>query len=405
MLYALLGWLQGLWPELQILRYITFRSALAAVTAFLVCVIVGPRIIRVLGSLGVHEDVGRSDSDALNRLHAGKKHTPTMGGLIFLLALFVSTLTWGRLDNDFVLLVLGVSLSLGLVGFVDDYVKLTSRDRPGIRARTKLFWQMAVGLAAALVLLEVLEVRLPEPPPPVAIEAGGDHGPPILPVASTEPGDHPRFVLRDDSGLSTSLFVPFLKRVRIPLGILFIGLVVLVVTASSNAVNLTDGLDGLACGSLILVSATFALVAYIVGRMDFAGYLRLPYVPGAGELAVLCAGMMGAGMGFLWHNCHPADVFLGDTGALPLGGAIGLVSVILKQEALLFVAGGIFVAEAASVILQVVSFRLRGKRIFRIAPLHHHFQFLGWPESKVTVRFWIVGAILALLSLVTLKVR
>ncbi|MCZ6602914.1 MAG: phospho-N-acetylmuramoyl-pentapeptide-transferase [Planctomycetota bacterium] len=407
MLYAFLASWERIWPDLQIFRYITLRASLAAISAFLICVILGPRIIRLLSSRGVHEDVGRSDSPALNRLHAGKKHTPTMGGLIFLLAMFGGVFLWGRLDNLYVLLVLGVSTALGAVGFVDDFIKLTSKDKPGLRARTKLAWQVLVGTAAGLVLFSVLEVRLPDPP---AADRGTpvtsrDQGPPVLPVAFSDLAGEPRYSIRDDSDLGTSVFFPVFRRVRVPLGILFIGLVALVVVASSNAVNLTDGLDGLACGSLILVSGTFAIVAYVVGRTDFAGYLRLPYVPGAGELSVLCSAMVGAGMGFLWHNCHPASVFMGDTGALPLGGAIGLVAVILKQEFLLLIAGGIFVVEAASVILQVASFRLRGKRVFRIAPLHHHFQFLGWPESKVTVRFWIVGAILALISLVTLKVR
>lgn len=407
MFYALLGYLQDLSPDLQILRYITFRAALAAITAFLFSIVVGGRIIRLLSSRGIHEAAGRSDSKVLNGLHASKSQTPTMGGLLFLLAMTGAVIAWGRLDNAYVLLVLGTMLALGALGFADDYIKLTRRDRPGLSASTKLAWQGVIGAGAALILVQFLEVRLPEAPVPAKTEAPSmaNVGPPTLPWITAEAEGEPRYSIRDDSDLSTSVFIPFARRVRIPLGILFIGLATLVVVATSNAVNLTDGLDGLACGSLILVSGTFAIVAYVVGRMDFAAYLRLPYVPGSGELSVLCAAMVGSGMGFLWHNCHPAEVFMGDTGSLPLGGAIGLVAVILKQEALLFVAGGIFVAEAASVILQVASFRLRGKRIFRIAPLHHHFQFGGMQENKVTVRFWIIGAILALLSLVTLKVR
>lgn len=401
MLYALLEKLIDLTPDLQILRYITVRATFAAVTAFLFCLVFGPWIIRILGSLGLREDTQKSDSAALNRLHADKKHTPTMGGLIYLTALMGSVALWGRLDNPHILLVLVVTTALGLLGFVDDYIKLASREA-GLRARTKLAWQGLIALIAGVILMGTLQVKMPGPAqePGTKVEARLDVSPLAVGVESA-----PRYAVRDDSGAATSLFIPFVKGARIPLGVLFLGLVVLVVTGSSNAVNLTDGLDGLASGTLILVSATFALVAYIVGRADFAGYLLLPYVPGAGELSVFCAAMMGAGMGFLWHNCHPASVFLGDTGSLPLGGALGMVSVVLKQEALLLVAGGIFALEAISVMLQVASFKLTGKRIFRIAPLHHHFQFGGLPESKVTVRFWIIGAILALLSLITLKVR
>ncbi len=430
MLYALLHELQDISPDLQILRYLTVRMALAALTSFLLCVMAGPVVIRFLARWGIGEDTEKSDSAELNRLHASKKNTPTMGGIIFLPALLGSVLLWGRLDNPYVVLTMFVTVTLGVLGFVDDYIKLTAPDKPGLRARTKLGWQVAISALTAIVLMGVMEVRLPEPPSPTtptspptteptatpvglsgaaagadraSLEAPPAHARSLLPLVTG--ADSPRYVLRDDSGLATSVFVPFFKRVRIPLGALFLLFAVCVVTGSSNAVNLTDGLDGLAVGSLILVSGTFALVSYVVGRLDFAGYLQLPYVPGSGELAIFCTAMMGAGMGFLWHNCHPATVFLGDTGALPLGGAIGTIAISLKQEALLLVAGGIFVAEALSVMIQVSSFKLFGRRVFKIAPLHHHFQFLGWPENKVTVRFWIIGAILALLSLMTLKVR
>jgi phospho-N-acetylmuramoyl-pentapeptide-transferase len=360
--------LSGSFTPLNVFQYGVFRAAMAAITAFLVSVLFGRWFIGYLRGRRALERTEKGDSPRLAQIHLEKRDTPTMGGVILLVAVVCSALLWARPDHLFTWLLVGFALALGGVGFLDDYIKLTDPKRKGLSARRKLLCQVALGALAGTVLY-------------------------LFPLMPDEPQN------------STALYVPFLKGVHPPLGVLFILLVVLVTSGSSNAVNLTDGLDGLAIGCVVMVSVTFAVLGFPVGMEALSRHLYIPHVPGAVEAAVFAAAMVGAGLGFLWFNCHPAQVFMGDTGALPLGGCLGLLSVITKQEILLFLVGGVFVAEAASVILQVASYKLRGKRIFLIAPLHHHYQFKGWAEPKVTVRFWIISAILSLFSLATLKIR
>jgi phospho-N-acetylmuramoyl-pentapeptide-transferase len=352
----------------NVFQYALFRAAMAAITGFLISVVFGKWFIGYLRRRKALERTEKGDSARLVEIHLSKKDTPTMGGIILLLALLTSTLLWARPDRTFTWLLIGFSLALGLVGFVDDYVKLTHAKKKGISARTKFIAQLAIGVAAGLILYSF----------------------PLMPA--------------DPEG-SRAVFFPFFKTLSLPLGVFHILLVVLVTSGSSNAVNLTDGLDGLAIGCAVMVGMTFAVIGFPVGDLQLSNYLYIPHVPDAVEASIFASALVGAGLGFLWFNCHPAQIFMGDTGALPLGGCLGLLAVILKQEVLLLVVGGVFVAEAMSVILQVASFKLRGKRIFLIAPLHHHYQFKGWAETKVTVRFWIVSAILSLFSLVTLKIR
>ena len=356
------------WNVLNIFQYEVFRAAMAAITAFLISLLFGRWFIRFLKGRRALERTEKGDSERLIRLHEEKRNTPTMGGVILLLALAASTLLWARLDVRFTWLLVGFALALGAVGFLDDFIKLTHAKRKGLSARRKFAAQVVLGALAGWFLL-------------------------LLP-------------LMGDSAESTALYFPFFKNLVLPLGAWgFILLVVLVTAGSSNAVNLTDGLDGLAVGCAVMVAVTFAVIGFPVAELETSGRLFIPHVPGTKEAAIFASALVGAGLGFLWFNCHPAQIFMGDTGALPLGGSLGLLAVIMKQEILLFLVGGVFVAEALSVILQVASFKLRGKRIFLIAPLHHHYQFKGWAEAKVTVRFWIVSAILSLFSLATLKIR
>ncbi len=401
-----------LMKALNVLRYISVRSAAAAVTAFLISIIIGPWLIRRLRKDKIGEDTAKSDSPQLNKLHSGKNGTPTMGGVLMLLAVVASSLLWARPDIFYVPLVLGCMGALALLGYADDFVKLRFPAIKGLRARTKLVIQLLIGLAAGLLLyahfsctsnvVEPVSLRAAHADVPAGAATEGRQAEELL--SSERPGlAAKRFGASESPG--TAIYFPFFKELKIQLGLLFIFFVMVVFAGSSNAVNLTDGLDGLAIGCLLMVSLAFAVVSYIVGRADFSAYLGIPYVPGTGEISVLCCAMAGASLGFLWFNCHPAQIFMGDVGALSFGGAIGLIAVILKQEFLLLVVGGIFVAEALSVMLQVVSFRLTGKRVFKIAPLHHHFQFKGWHENKVTVRFWIIAAMLALMSIATLKLR
>jgi phospho-N-acetylmuramoyl-pentapeptide-transferase len=362
MLYYLLYPLHEIISFLNIFRYITFRAAMAAMTAFLVSLILGPLIIRMLTRLRVGENIRKEDSAKLYELHSKKQDTPTMGGVLILLAIISSTLLWADIFNRYIILVLLSTVWLGITGLSDDYLKYIRKKSKGLTATSKLTSQIILGLILGTILFL---------------------GP----------------------GNSTKLDVPFLKDVSLELGIFYILFVILVVTGSSNAVNLTDGLDGLAIGIVIMVAFAFSVLSYISGNIKFSHYLLVPYLKGSGELTVFCGSILGAGLGFLWFNCYPASIFMGDVGSLALGGALGTVALLIKKEMLLVIVGGIFVLEALSVILQVASFKLRKKRIFRIAPLHHHFQFLGWPESKVIVRFWIVASLLALLTLVTLKIR
>ena len=365
MLYHLLYPLREYLFVFNVFKYITFRAALASVTAFLIIVIFSPPIIKKLKALKIGETIRQKECPGLYDLHKKKEGTPTMGGILILLGIGLSTILWADMKNSFVLLALIVTGWLGGVGFLDDYRKLSSRHtsgKRGLNKRTKLLAQVVAGLVVGIFLYL-----------------------------------NPR-----TTGM---LEVPFFKALTVDLGIFYIPFVILVITASSNAVNLTDGLDGLAIGCIALTSVAYAGMSYVTGHIDFAGYLGIYHLAEAGELTVFCAAIFGAALGFLWYNSFPASIFMGDTGALALGGAIGTVAVFVKKEIILLLVGGIFVVEALSVLLQIISFRSTGKRIFKIAPLHHHFEMCGWPESKITVRFWIIAIILVLLSFATLKLR
>jgi phospho-N-acetylmuramoyl-pentapeptide-transferase len=346
----------------NIFRYLTFRTGGAVMTALLVSFILGPRLINWLKSRQGDGQPIRVDGPASHLVT--KAGTPTMGGLLILIAITISTLLWADLQNRLVWVVLLVTIGFGLIGFADDYMKLTKRNSRGLPGKLKLLAQLVISLAAASA------------------------------VAAFMPPE-----------LATNLAVPFFKDSLIPLGFLFWPFAVLVMVGASNAVNLTDGLDGLAIVPVMIAAACFALIAYLVGNTVFAGYLQIHNVPGAGELAVFCGAIVGAGLGFLWFNAPPAMVFMGDTGSLSMGGALGAVSVIAKHELVLAIIGGLFVLETVSVIVQVASFKLTGKRVFRMAPLHHHFEQKGWAESTIVIRFWIIAFILALIGLSTLKLR
>jgi len=358
MFYFLYSLFHYQFPILRILKYITFRSAFSALTAFSIMLIFSPRLIRKLQALKIGENVRQKDCPD----HMHKQGTPTMGGILIVLSVIVSTVLWADLSNKYILLCIFVCVWLGILGFMDDYLKLRYGHAGCFKKRTKLIFQIALGLILGLVVYF-------------------------------------------DKDLSTRLDVPFLKDFAINLGVFYILFVVVVIVGSSNAVNLTDGLDGLAIGSVLFVAIAYSALCYVTGHMKFSAYLFIPFIPKAGELTVLCSGLIGASLGFLWYNSYPASVFMGDVGSLTLGGLIGAVSVFIKKELLLVLVGIVFVVEAVSVILQVLSFRIRKKRIFKMAPLHHHFEKLGWHESKIIVRFWILGAIFALLTLVTLKLR
>lgn len=351
---------------LNVFRYITFRAVGAAMTAFLLCLIFGNRVIRKLISLKVGQPIRTAaEVHKLAELHGGKKGTPTMGGVLLLGAVAVSTILWARPDNQFVWLALGSMLWLGLLGFLDDYLKVAKKKSDGLPGRLKLAGQFALAGVVSWFFLSNPELQVQ----------------------------------------AQQLYVPFYKEPLVNLGLFTIVLYALVVVGTSNAVNLTDGLDGLATGCTITAASAYAVLAYLAGNSKAAAYLQIPYCPQAGELAILCTALVGAGMGFLWFNCYPARVFMGDTGALAIGGVLGVVAICAKQELLLLVVGGIFVIEALSVILQVLSFKLTGKRLFRMSPIHHHFELMGWKENTVIVRFWIISLMFACLGLATLKLR
>ncbi|MCX5707672.1 MAG: phospho-N-acetylmuramoyl-pentapeptide-transferase [Candidatus Omnitrophica bacterium] len=362
MLYYLFYPLHDAVSFFNIFRYITFRSIMATFTAFFICLIFGPSVIRLISRLSIGQNIRKEDSAELYRQHKDKQGTPTMGGILILIAICISTLLWAELDNRYILLVLFGTLWLGITGFVDDYLKHVRKCSKGLTAASKFTSQIILGLVL-----------------------GG--------------------ILYFSPGSNTVLDIPFLKDITVKLGMFYILFVILVITGSSNAVNLTDGLDGLAIGSVVFAAIPFTVLCYVSGNIKFSEYLLVPYIKGAGELTVFCASLIGAGLGFLWFNCYPAAIFMGDVGSLALGGALGITALLIKKELLLVIVGGIFVIEAFSVILQVAYFKLTKKRILLCSPLHHHFQFLGWSENKVIVRFWIVGVILALLTLVTLKIR
>ena len=362
MLYYLFYPLRDIWFGFNVFRYITFRAAMASMTAFIIALIAGPFIVRWLKDLNFGQNIRREHVESLYDLHKHKQGTPTMGGVLIILAIVVSTLLWADLRNQYILLTLLSFLWLGLVGFTDDYIKVIKNRNLGLTPGKKFLSQALLGIVIAVFVMYCT----PIPP---------------------------------------TLSIPFVKNFALNLGILYIFFVILVVVSATNAVNLTDGLDGLAIGCTIIAAITYSILSYVCGNFKFSDYLHIFYLPGAGELSVFCAAMVGAGLGFLWFNSYPATVFMGDTGSLALGGAIGIVAIFIKKELLLFSVGGIFVIEALSVVLQVIWFKTTKKRLFLMAPLHHHFQLLGWAESKVTIRFWIVAIVLALLSLSTLKLQ
>src|SRR5258706_3965861 len=361
MLLHLSQWLAGDIRAFNVFGYITLRTVLAALTALAVSFVIGPAMIRKLTEM----KIGQAVRDDVPKTHLVKAGTRTMGGALILVAVVATTLLWGDLTNKYVWVALVATLGFGAVGWVDDYRKVVHRNPKGLSARTKFGWQTLIGVAAAVFL--AYNAKLPA---------------------------------------QTELIVPFVKTVSIPLGAFgFIVLAFCVIVGSSNAVNLTAGLDGLAIMPTAMVAAALAIFAYVAGNAVFAKYLGFPYIAGAGELAVFCAAIAGAGLAFLWFNAYPAEVFMGDVGALALGGALGVVAVVVRQEIVLFIMGGVFVVETLSVMLQVASFKVTGKRIFRMAPLHHHYELKGWKENQVVVRFGIITMLLVLFGLSTLKLR
>ncbi len=360
MLLYLTDWLTQFNSGFSVFRYLTLRGILGVLTALIISFVVGPAMIRRLRQY----KIGQTVRDDGPRSHLSKAGTPTMGGALMLVGVGISTLLWSNLANLYVWIVLLVTLAFGAIGLVDDYKKLVLRNPRGLAARYKYFWQSVVGLIAAVLLYGLAETPA-----------------------------------------ETALLIPYLKDVSVQLGPWYILLTYLVIVGSSNAVNLTDGLDGLAVMPTVLVAGALGIFVYASGHANFADYLRIPSVPGVGEVVVFCSALVGAGLGFLWFNAYPAQVFMGDVGALALGAALGVVAVVVRQELVLLIMGGVFVAETLSVMLQVASFKMTGKRIFRMAPLHHHFELQGWPEPRVIVRFWIVTVILVLVGLASLKIR
>jgi phospho-N-acetylmuramoyl-pentapeptide-transferase len=370
MLYHLLFPLADRWAVFNVFRYITFRSAGAVLTAVLLSLLLGPAFVRALRRLSVGQNIRELGPKA----HQVKAGTPTMGGLLILFSCVVPTLLWARLDNPYVWIVLGVTVGFGVVGFIDDYRKVRRGKNLGLTARAKLLGQLMVALAAGVVLLILRGQSVP---------------------------DFPYWV----PGSQAVLTFPFFKNVVWAIGWGYLAVVLLVLVGASNAVNLTDGLDGLAIGATMIAAATYAVFTYVAGNFRAASYLQIAFIPQAAEVTIFCTALAGASLGFLWFNAHPAEMFMGDVGSLALGGAIGAVAVLCKQELLLVLVGGLFVLEALSVIVQVTSFKLTGKRVLRMSPLHHHFELVGWAEPKIIVRFWIVALLFALVSLSTLKLR
>ena len=360
MLTWLMAKLVALDAGFSVFQYITLRAILAVVTALVISLIVGPWMIRWLDRLQLGQTVRTDGPES----HLSKSGTPTMGGVLIIMTVVVTTLLWGRLDNRYLWVALVTTVAFGIVGWVDDYLKVIEKHSRGLSARWKYFWQSVIGFAAASYLFFTASVPA-----------------------------------------ETALYVPFFKDVVLPMGFLFIPFSYLVIVGSSNAVNLTDGLDGLAILPAVMVAVGLGIIAYITGHSDFAEYLHIPYLADSGELVIFCGAIAGAGLGFLWFNTYPAMVFMGDVGALALGAALGVISIAIRHEIVLFIMGGVFVLETVSVIIQVASFKIRGKRVFRMAPIHHHFELKGWPEPRVIVRFWISTVILVLFGLATLKLR
>ncbi len=392
MLLMLFQWLQGLSPEfgfLRVFQYLTLRAVMAALTALVIGLVAGPRVIRLLASLKIGQPIRGYGMET----HLAKSGTPTMGGVLILLSIAISTLLWFELSNRFVWIVLLVTLGFGAIGWVDDWRKVVNKDPEGMRSGEKYFWQSVIGLLAALYLV-------------FSISENSNMQVFELFIRWVQSG----FAL--DLPPKAGLLVPFFKEVSYPLGVLgFVIMTYLGIVGASNAVNLTDGLDGLAIMPVIMVGSALGIFAYVTGNAGYAKYLLFPHIPGSGELLVYCAAMAGAGLAFLWFNAHPAQVFMGDVGALALGGALGTIAVIVRQEIVLAIMGGIFVAEAVSVMLQVVWFKYtkkrygEGRRLLKMAPLHHHFEKSGWKETQVVTRFWIITMLLCLIGLSTLKLR
>jgi len=361
MLLELARWLQGLEGAFGLFGYLTFRAILAALTSLALSLLFGPMVIRRLTQLKGGQPI-RTDGP---KSHFSKAGTPTMGGALILVTVLASVLLWGNLQNRYVWLVMAVMLAFGAIGWLDDWIKIVKRDPNGLKSRWKYLLQSVFGLLAGLYLYFYADVAA-----------------------------------------ATTLFVPFFKSIALPLaGLSFVAIAYFWIVGFSNAVNLTDGLDGLAIMPTVLVACALGVFAYASGHAEFARYLQIPQVPGAGELIIICAAIAGAGLGFLWFNTYPAQVFMGDIGALALGAVLGTMAVIVRQELVLVVMGGIFVIETLSVMIQVASFKLTGRRVFRMAPIHHHFELKGWPEPRVIVRFWIISVVLVLIGLATLKVR
>jgi len=344
---------------LNVFQYLSFRGAYAALTTLLLCFMFGPKVIEALKRLKVGQPV-REDGPAT---HLAKTGTPTMGGIFIVLSIMISMLLWTDFSNGMVWLTLGALVAFGFVGFLDDYLKVTKHNSDGLHARAKLVFQFVIAFVVMLILYET----------------GGEE--------------------------ITYLYLPFLKNPVLDMGVLWIPFGVLLIVAESNAVNFSDGVDGLLAGLLILVFITFAILTYLSGRADYSSYLGIPFIPGAGELTIFCLAAVGACIGFLWFNSNPAEVFMGDVGSLSLGGVVAVISLIIKKEVLILIIGGVFVLEIASVIIQVASFKLRKKRVFKMAPLHHHFELSGWAENKVVIRFWILGGLFAIIALSTLKIQ
>ncbi len=360
MLLWLADYLQQYVGAFGVFKYLTFRGILGMLTALGISLLMGPWVIRKLNELQIGQTI-RSDGP---ESHLSKSGTPTMGGTLILFAILLSTLLWSDLSNRYVLIVMFVTFSFGLIGWVDDYRKVVEKNTKGLPAKWKYFWQSFISLGVAVVLFNTANIPA-----------------------------------------ETELIIPFFKDVALDLGLAYIVLTYFMITGFSNAVNLTDGLDGLAIMPTVMVGSALGIIAYLVGNFNFANYLHIPFIPGAGELVVYCGALAGAGLGFLWFNTYPAQVFMGDVGALALGAALGVIAVIVRHEFVFIIMSGVFVMETVSVILQVASFKLTGRRIFRMAPLHHHFELKGWPEPRVIVRFWIITVMLVLFGLATLKLR
>lgn len=360
MLILLADWLQQFDPSFRVFSYLTLRAILSTLTALLIAVLIGPKMIRWLQ----HLQIGQTVRDDGPQTHLAKSGTPTMGGLLILAAIVISVLLWADLSNRYVWVTLAVVVGYGTIGFIDDYRKVVRKDPKGLIARWKYFWQSVIALGVAWYLY----------------------------ASQQNPAE-------------TALLVPFFKDVMPQMGLFFIVVTYFAIVGTSNAVNLTDGLDGLAIVPTILVAGAFAIFAYATGNINFSAYLNIPYLPLTSELVIVCTAIVGAGLGFLWFNTYPAMVFMGDVGSLALGGTLGVLAVLVRQEIVLIIMGGVFVVETLSVILQVGSYKLRGQRIFRMAPIHHHYELKGWPEPRVIVRFWIISLILVLVGLATLKLR